>query len=139
MFWLVSILKTFSLLIFGLFMQFPYFLREISSTSRQGQIMRYLIFQFQFSHIVHEGSIMSCRVHVYYAIEIWSSVRKLVKSYISYTPFDTGSEKVIELQTCCHSGTKGEVIHLMQTKSWSCQFWGKEVLGRGFNRALQSK
>lgn len=42
-----------------------------------------------------------------------------MKSCISYIPFDIGSEKVVELRICRHSGTKGEVIHLMQTKSRS--------------------
>jgi len=55
-------------------------------------------------------------VIVYSATEILPSVRRL-KSCISFTSFDIGSEKIIYLQISHQSGTKGGVIHLVQTRS----------------------
>jgi len=57
-----------------------------------------------------------------------------MKSCISYTLFGIGSEKVIELQICCHSGTKGKSDSLdANQKLIPSVLTKKRVLRRGFN------
>lgn len=93
-------------------------------------------FQFQSSCLTHEGPIVSCRVTVCYATEIWSSVRRLMRSCISYIPFYTGSEKVIELHICCHSGAGRTNSIDANQKLMLSVMRKKKVVGRGFNCAL---
>lgn len=56
-----------------------------------------------------------------------------MRSCISYIPFNTGSEKVIELHICCHSGTGRTNSLDANQKLMQSVMKKKKVLGRGFN------
>lgn len=59
-----------------------------------------------------------------------------MRSCISYIPFYTGSEKVIELHICCHSGAGRTNSIDANQKLMLSVMRKKKVLGRGFNCAL---
>lgn len=56
-----------------------------------------------------------------------------MRSCISYIPFSTGSEKVIELHICCHSGAGRTNSLDANQKLMLSVMRKKKVLGKGFS------